>query len=167
MSLPDQNVQPDRYSIIPRTLTFILQGSRVLLLKLSPNKGAWSGRYNGIGGHIEMGEIPHASARREIREETGLDVTALELVGVIMVDTGGRPGIGLYVFIAEIAEDEPLGGDEGAPVWVEIDQLSQVPLVDDLPIILPRALQSHRDGTAFSCLTTFDAKGNPSLAFLP
>ncbi len=32
------------------------------------------GSLNGLGGHIEVGESPHAAMRREFREESGLDV---------------------------------------------------------------------------------------------
>ena len=50
---------------------------RLLLLKRSDN-ACW-----GIpGGGMEPGEIVEMAARREVREETGLDVRKLELFGV-------------------------------------------------------------------------------------
>jgi 8-oxo-dGTP pyrophosphatase MutT (NUDIX family) len=43
-----------------------------LIEKLKP---AWQkGKFNGIGGHIEEGETPHAAMVREMHEETGLVV---------------------------------------------------------------------------------------------
>lgn len=43
-----------------------------LILKARP---AWmKGKWNGIGGHVELGETPAEAQRREFREETGVDV---------------------------------------------------------------------------------------------
>lgn len=67
MSLDGQRVNLDRYSLVPRTLSFLIQDDQILLLKL--NRGAWSGLYNGIGGHIEQGEDPLSAARREVEGE--------------------------------------------------------------------------------------------------
>ena len=72
-----------RYHMIPRVLCFVTNGEDVLLIEGAPNKKLWAGQYNGLGGHVERGESPHAAARREIREEAGLDVTDLRLRGVI------------------------------------------------------------------------------------
>ena len=62
-----------RYAAVPRTLTFLLRGDEVLLLRGAPGKGRWARRLNGIGGHVEPGESVLAGALREVREETGLD----------------------------------------------------------------------------------------------
>ncbi|HUH98395.1 MAG TPA: NUDIX domain-containing protein [Anaerolineales bacterium] len=40
----------------------------------------WCGKYVIPGGHIELGESAVEAARREIKEETGLDVRALEFL---------------------------------------------------------------------------------------
>jgi len=43
-----------------------------LIEKLKP---AWQkGKMNGIGGHVEVGETPHAAMVREMQEETGVEV---------------------------------------------------------------------------------------------
>ncbi|HET6951841.1 MAG TPA: NUDIX hydrolase [Acidimicrobiales bacterium] len=56
------------------------RGDEVLLLKRQG--GALSGQWFLPGGAIERGELPEEGARRELVEETGLDVEGeLELVG--------------------------------------------------------------------------------------
>lgn len=50
---------------------------RVALIR--KNRPAWqAGRLNGIGGHVEPGEVDDQAMRREFREETGADVAGWE-----------------------------------------------------------------------------------------
>jgi len=52
---------------------FSLDRRRVLLIR--KNRPAWqAGKLNGVGGKIEPGETPREAARREFREETGMDL---------------------------------------------------------------------------------------------
>ena len=87
--------------LIPRTLTFIFHEEKVLLIKGAPHKRLWANKYNGVGGHIERGEDVFSSARREVREETGLDLPSLALCGTVIVDTGENVGIGIFIFRGE------------------------------------------------------------------
>jgi len=65
-----------RYAATPRTLIFVTHGGDVLLVRGAPHKGWWAGRLNGVGGHIERDEDVWTSARRELREEVGLELGA-------------------------------------------------------------------------------------------
>jgi 8-oxo-dGTP diphosphatase len=159
MSLPGQRIYPHRYTVIPRTLSFLTRGDAVLLLRLPPDRGAWAGKYNAIGGHIEQGEAPRESALREIREETGLTPDDLQLVGVLLIDTGDRPGVALYVFMGECGVGEPSRGSEGKPEWIAPDQLDRTQLLQDIPSLLSYSRQSLMDGLPFSGLYTYDEKG--------
>jgi 8-oxo-dGTP diphosphatase len=140
MPVSDQGVYKDRYMLIPRTLTFLTRGRKVLLLKGAPTKKIWPNLYNGIGGHIECGEDILTSARREIKEETGLTPSEIWLCAVITVNTNDTPGIGIFVFLGECLTGEHKLSPEGILEWVEIDQLSSLPLVEDLPTLLPKVL---------------------------
>lgn len=59
----------------------ILDGNRVLLIRRGqePLKGQWSLP----GGALELGETLEAGIRREVREETGLEVEAVRIVEVL------------------------------------------------------------------------------------
>ena len=167
MTLPGQRVQPDRYQLIPRTLVFILHGDELLLIRIAADRGAWAGLYNGVGGHIEQGENPHQAALREVQEETSLSEVELRLCGVIHVDPGSSPGIGIHVFVGTSPNKQISSSTEGDLQWVPIDRLDEIPLVADLPSVIPVALRAYRQNQTFSGLTTFDSEGHPALIFLP
>ncbi len=165
MALSGQRIQPDRFALIPRTLIFLLRGDQVLLMRLHESRGAWGGKYNGVGGHIEAGEDPLTAALRETAEETGLAPAALRLAGVIVVYPGSSPGIGLYVYVGEVAGGEAIAAQEGTPEWVSLDEIEEKPLVEDLLMILPRAVACYNQKETFSAITTFDDDGFPIVHF--
>jgi 8-oxo-dGTP diphosphatase len=111
-----------------------------LLLRGAASKRIWANKYNGIGGHIERDEDIYSAALREVREETGLEVEDLRLVGLINIDGDQPTGIMLFVFTAQSRSGEPIPSEEGALEWIDRDLITQVDLVEDLPIILPRAI---------------------------
>ncbi|NIS81517.1 MAG: NUDIX domain-containing protein [Anaerolineales bacterium] len=167
MTLQGQRVQASRYTLIPRTLSFLVRQDSVLLIQIPEDRGAWSGRLNGIGGHIEQGEDPLSSALREIREETGLEPVDLKLCGVVIVDTGTKPGIGLYVFVGGAGDNKPQASLEGSPTWIPQSKLESYQLVEDIPILLPRALQSYDTGVPFSAFYQYDENDQLVVKLLP
>jgi 8-oxo-dGTP diphosphatase len=161
----DQGVIHDRYTLIPRTLIFLTRGERVLLLMGAPNKRLWANRFNGVGGHIERGEDVLTSARRELAEETGLDVPDLWLCGVITVDTGQDTGIGIYVLRGECNTGEVRPSSEGRLEWVSFAELLEKPLVEDLYQVLPRVLQMQPGDSPFSAHYHYDENGEMVIRF--
>src|SRR5512139_3833246 len=135
------SLKRQRYAVIPRTLVFITREDRVLLLRGAPTKRIWANKYNGIGGHVERDEDVYAAAQREVRGETGLEVDELRLAGLINIDGDQSTGIMLFVFTATARSGDPIPSEEGTLTWIARDQLAQIDLVEDLPVILPRALE--------------------------
>jgi 8-oxo-dGTP diphosphatase len=157
----DQIGGGDRYTVVPRTLVFLTRGDQVLLLKGAPDKRLWAGKYNGIGGHLEPDESPHASALRELREETGFTVGELTLRGIVHVTLPQPPGVMLFVFVGEAPEGCLATSEEGTPEWVDRDRIPTLPLVEDLPALLPRVLAAE---TVVFAHYTFDG-GQLEMAF--
>ena len=88
-----------------------------------PGKGLWSVP----GGRVEAGEFLADALRREVREETGLEVEVGELAGILEV-----PGDELHYVIldyhAVISGDaEPkASGDAGDARWVPLAQVAHM-----------------------------------------
>ena len=166
MSLDGQRLQPDRYSVIPRTLCFLLHEDWILLLRLANDREGWAGKYNGVGGHIEQGEDPTSAARREIFEETGMEPVSLSLCGVVIIDTGRDPGISLYVYVGEMDDTPPTQPNkEGSLHWVKLSDVKELPMVEDLPTLLPQALDAHQRKEPFSARYTYDPDGKLAIHF--
>jgi 8-oxo-dGTP diphosphatase len=139
-----------RWHVVPRTLCFVTNGDDVLLLRGAPDKRIWPGKYNGVGGHIERGEDILQAARREILEETGLNVDAARLRGVVNIDTNdAQTGIALFIFTANATQRETIPSPEGDLEWHPRGKLPQEDLVDDLEVILPRVLAMGNDAPPF------------------
>ena len=118
---------------------------RVLLIqrKHDPFAGAWAMP----GGFVDMDETLEASARRELKEETGLEVGKLE-----QLHTFGDPGRDprgrtiSVVFLGQVNEArlKPVAADDAASVgWHRLDRLP--PLAFDHDKILACARVRLKD----------------------
>jgi 8-oxo-dGTP diphosphatase len=160
----DQGVTFDRYMLIPRTAIFVRREERYLLLKGAPGKRLWAGKYNGLGGHVEQGESILEAARRELREETGLEVD-LWCCGTLVVDTGKNPGVCLFIYTGKWQGGEPVPTREGQARWVDPHELGKLPVVDDLPVLLQRIHQLQPGDLPFSARSHYDKHGKIVVEF--
>lgn len=155
-----------RWLAIPRTLCFVLHGDDVLLIRRAAHRRVFPNRYNGVGGHIERDEDPLTGARREIREETGLDVTDLRLRAVYQIDAGASAGIILFIFTATSnSRDFMTDCEEGTLHWVARSRLMELDLVEDLPLILPRILNMDPGDTPWFVHVSYDSDDHLQMRF--
>ncbi len=148
---------------MPRVLIFLTRGEDVLLIKGAATKRVWPNLYNGLGGHVERGESVWHTAQRELEEESGLKDIPLWLCAIVTIDTGdAEAGILMFVFRGEASgerRDTLRASSEGELEWVPISKLTSLPLVEDLPILLPRVLAMKRGGAPFWGKYSYDTHG--------
>ena len=150
------------YTPIVATLGYVLSPdrSRVLMIHRNARPGDQHlGKYNGLGGKIERDEDVVACMRREIREEAGIECTAMRLRGTVSWPGFGKHGenwLG-FVFVIDAFAGTPLERNpEGTLEWVEVGRIGELPLWDGdrrfLPLVFdddPRAFHGvmpYRDG---------------------
>jgi 8-oxo-dGTP diphosphatase len=119
---------------LPSCHALIRSGDRVLLVQRArpPFQGYW-----GLpGGGVELGETVEAALRREVREETGLDVAITRFLGYldgIDYDEQGRVRYH-YVILhmeAEVTGGELKAGDDAAAArWMTAAEALQHPLTE-------------------------------------
>lgn len=153
-----------RYTVIPRTLCLLRRGDRWLLFRRGPDRRLWPNLHSGIGGHVEEGEGILAAARRELREEAGVQAASLRLVGVIH-EMEASQGVAVFVFAGQAASADVRPCAEGTPVWATLEEALCLPLVADLPLILRRVLAMGPHDPPFLARSRLDAAGNPILVF--
>lgn len=160
-----QGVNRESYLVVPRTLIFITCGNKVLLLKGAPGKRLWSNLYNGVGGHVERGEGVISAAQRELWEETGIDCSDLWLCGTITIDAQDDIGVLVFVLRGESAGGTIVPSKEGSLRWVDRDEILNLPLVEDLHVILPEILSKTPDDKPFFAHYTYDEMDKLEISF--
>lgn len=85
-----------------------------------PGRGLWSLP----GGRVERGELLEEAVAREVREETGVEVTVGALAGIFEVV--GDPHYVVLDFLAEPAGDAPprAAQDAAEARWVPLDDVA-------------------------------------------
>jgi 8-oxo-dGTP diphosphatase len=121
------------------TLCYLRQGGKTLMIhRIKKENDIHQGKWNGLGGKMELGETPEECAVREIYEESGLRVSKLALKGFLTF-----PGFAneedwyAFVFVADQFEGELIDSPEGFLQWVENDQLFELELWEGDRIFLP------------------------------
>ena len=91
---------------------------RVLLIRRG--HPPFEGEYALPGGFVEIGETVEAACRRELKEETGIDVRDLKLVGVYSDPKRDPRGHTCSVaYLAKVDSAERSAGDDAAAAgWV-------------------------------------------------
>jgi mutator protein MutT len=105
----------------------VLNQNKVLLVRRgrAPFAGSWSLP----GGKIEGGESPRDAARRELKEETGIEADVEGILDRITVAAPGDTTYRLTVFYGRHTGGAlKAGGDALTAEWVHLDEVEARPL---------------------------------------
>jgi 8-oxo-dGTP diphosphatase len=122
------------YTPILATLGYVLSPDRrrVLLVHRTKRPGdAHLGKYNGLGGKVEVDEDVVECLKREIREEAGIECEAVRLRGTVSwpgFGTHGEDWFG-FIFVIDRFTGEPVAENTDGPLeWVEIERVETLPM---------------------------------------
>ena len=123
------------------TLCYIEKDEKYLMLhRVKKHHDINAGKWIGVGGHVENGETPEECLLREVKEETGLVLTAYRLRGLVtFLSDVCEPEL-MCVFTADAFDGEMIECDEGELAWVEKSDVLALPTWEGDRVFLERLL---------------------------
>lgn len=123
------------------TLCYIeKEGKYLMLHRVKKPHDINAGKWIGVGGHVENGETPEECLLREVKEETGLVLTAYRLRGLVtFLSDACEPEL-MCVFTADAFDGELIECDEGELAWVEKSDVLALPTWEGDRVFLERLL---------------------------
>lgn len=104
------------------TLCIVHEENRILLgMK---KRGFGAGRWNGFGGKLNENESIEDAAKREMKEESGLDIENFEKVAIIEFKNYGiEIPFEVHIFNVSTYSGIPVESEEMKPEWFDIDKI--------------------------------------------
>ncbi len=105
---------------------------RILLVRHKPERGGfWQGKWICPGGELEVGEEIGAGIKREVKEETNLEIDLVKPLAPFDRIVKSTEGVNLHVvyidYIADLVGGElEVASDVGEALWVEKDKLGSL-----------------------------------------
>jgi 8-oxo-dGTP diphosphatase len=136
------------YMPIIGTLGYILSpdGLRTLLVYRNARESDQHlGKYNGLGGKMRATEDVVTCMQREIREESGIECTRLQLRGTINwtgFGTEGENWLGFIFLITAFSGEPRKCNEEGDLAWHPIATLETLPMWEGDRYFLPLVFDS-------------------------
>lgn len=110
------------------TMCMISDGTKILVQ--DRNRQDWPG-ISFPGGHVEHGESFVAAVKREVKEETGLEIENPVLCGIKQRPNEAGARYIVLFFKANNFSGELRSSEEGRVFWIERDELTQYRLATD------------------------------------
>ncbi len=111
-------------NIMKKLLTLCIIHQHPMVLLGMKKRGFGAGRWNGFGGKVGATETIENAAKRELREEAGIETEYLEKVGIIDFEFKGNPEIlQVHIFRSNNFSGEPRESEEMKPQWFPVDEI--------------------------------------------
>lgn len=121
------------------TLCYIDNGDSYLMLhRVKKENDASHGKWIGVGGKCEADESPDECMLREVKEETGLEISEWHYRGIVTFISDTWPNEYMHLFTATAWRGEPdMSIDaEGTLAWIKKADLPVLPGIGDQTITL-------------------------------
>ncbi len=118
----------------------------LLIERLSSSTGLGVNRIAGIGGKLEAGETPDEALKREIYEETKLNITRFKSVGKVkfLFSHNIKWNQSVTVYIGTDWNGEPIETEEARPSWFQISEIPFDRMFTDNQYWVPQVLEGKR-----------------------
>lgn len=134
------------------TIVFVHDDQKVLLGY--KKRGFGAGRWNGFGGKVQEGESLEQAARRELKEECGLEATELLPRAELEFTFYNGDHLRCHVFSTHGVVGEPQETEEMKPQWYQHHEVPYQDMWSDDAVWLPHLLA----GKNFKAFFEFDSE---------
>ena len=108
-------------------------------------RGFGEGRWNGFGGKVHAGETIEEAAKRETKEECGIEIGKIEKLGVMDFSwKDNDEKIEVHVFKILDFSGEPFETEEMRPEWFEIEKIPFESMWPDDKFWMPLFLENKK-----------------------
>lgn len=116
-----------------------------IFLMVSPK---WKGKFVVPGGHVELGETLEVALKREIKEETNLDIFDIEFLAfsefIFGPDFGERKHFIFIDYTCSTRDTNVLLNDEGTSyVWATLDETPHLPIEPNTRALISQYLKKQ------------------------
>lgn len=119
------------------TLCYIEKdGCYLMLHRVKKENDVNKDKWIGVGGHFEQDEMPEECLKREVLEETGLEVTSFRFCGIITFIAQGYPTEYMCLFSVDGFTGQMKMCDEGTLEWVKKSEINKLNLWEGDKIFL-------------------------------
>ena len=126
------------------TLCYIEKGNKYLMLhRISKKKDGNKDKWIGVGGHFEKGESPEDCLLREVKEETGLELTSYQFRGIVTFISDEWPDEYMCLYTADKYTGDIGNCDEGELVWVEKGKIMDLNIWEGDKIFLKLLMENQ------------------------
>ena len=126
------------------TLCYIEKENKYLMLhRTSKKKDGNKDKWIGVGGHFEEGESPEECLLREVKEETGLELTSYQFRGIVTFISDEWPDEYMCLYTADKYTGDIGNCDEGELVWVEKGKIMNLNIWEGDKIFLKLLIENQ------------------------
>lgn len=127
----------------------IQNSSSILLIKRS--KDPYKNQFALPGGFVNKGETIEEAIKREVYEETSLEVHPIDILGVYSDPKRDPRGhMMTVVFIVLVIRGNPSAGDDAKEIsWIPIEKINDIKIAFDHKLVIHDYLRWKKEGGTY------------------